>query len=524
MRLALYTRKSSDLQNDRSTADQLAARRIVAAARGATEVTVFTDDGISGANLSNRPGIQALLADVERGKFDMVMSEALDRISRDQEGTAHFFKRLTYYDVALETLSEGRISELHVGLSGTMNQMFLVELGKKTRRGLVARVAGFSGGGRCYGYNIIDKGVLEINEHQADIIRHIYTEYRAGSSPRAIAHGLNAAGEPGPRGGEWTPSTINGDRRSGDGILHQELYVGVHVFNRHHYRKHPDTGRRSSVLNPPETWLREPVPELRIIDDLTWNAVQARKAALGDKPAAYARRPKRLLSGLIKCGLCGSGMTLNGAKYACSAHRERGTCNNSKIIAARTVEKRVLGGIKTHLLSPDAIASAVQIGREEMNDRRRRALAERAPAERELAEIGRRLERAQLMFMEEVISMDDLKARTAPLTKRRDELQAIIAVSPDPVVVRSTRVLRTAIADSPRTYISPSRAKMLKTCAANCAVDPPCRVRAAARLGQVPTAGPRQPGHPAPPGWCPDTRKPRCQWQRGFELDEPHCR
>lgn len=68
-----------------------------------------------------------------------MLTEALDRISRDQEGTAHVFKRLSFQNVRLETLSEAQISELHVGLSGGTNQLFLIELGKKTRRGLVAR-------------------------------------------------------------------------------------------------------------------------------------------------------------------------------------------------------------------------------------------------------------------------------------------------------------------------------------------------------------------------------------------------
>ena len=251
-----------------------------------------------------------------------------------------------------------------------------------------------------------------------------------------MAHQLNAEGEPGPRGGEWTPSTINGDRRAQDGILHQELYIGVRVFNRRRYRKHPDTGRRSSVLNPPEDWLREPVPELRIIDDETWQAVQARKAVLADKPAAYARKPRRLLSGLMKCALCGSGMTLNGRKYACSAARERATCRNNKIIAARTVEDRVLAGVRRHLLSPEAIASPVRIFHEERSARRLEALAGRAPAERELSEIDRKLERAQMMFMEEMITMDELEARMVPLKARRTELEVLIATSPSPVVVQ----------------------------------------------------------------------------------------
>ena len=437
MRLGAYTRRSSDLQNDRSTADQLAAIKRKFADRKDVQFVHFTDEGISGSAMANRPGIRAMMAAAERGEIDLVVTEALDRLSRDQEGTAHIYKRLTYYGVGLETLSEGKISELHVGLSGTMNQLFLAELGRKTRRGLIGRVkAGFSGGGLCYGYRITEKGVLEIDDHQAGIIRRIYKAYADGVSPRAIAHMLNAENEPGPRGGEWTPSTINGDRRAQDGILHQELYIGVRVFNRRRYRKHPDTGRRSSVLNPPEDWLREPVPDLRIIDDETWQTVQARKAALADKPAAYARKPKRLLSGLMKCSLCGSGMTLNGGKYACSAARERGTCKNNKIIAARTVEDRVLAGIRRHLLSPEAIASAVRIFHEEQSARRLEALVARAPAERELTEIGRKLERAQMMFMEEMITMDELKARAAPLKSRRTELETLIATSPSPVVVQ----------------------------------------------------------------------------------------
>ena len=185
MRIAAYTRRSSDLQNESSTVDQLAAIKRKFVGRTDVQIIHFTDEGISGSAIANRPGIRAMMAAAERGEIDLVVTEALDRLSRDQEGSAHLFKRLTYYGVGLETLSEGKISELHVGLSGTMNQLFLVELGRKTRRGLIGRVkAGFSGGGLCFGYRIADKGVLEIDDHQAGIIRRIYKAYSEGVSPR----------------------------------------------------------------------------------------------------------------------------------------------------------------------------------------------------------------------------------------------------------------------------------------------------------------------------------------------------
>lgn len=198
--IALYARHSTDLQKG-STTDQLAALELVAKARGFTHFRTFSDEAISGASLANRPALSACW--LERARRVRSRPDRGARPApRDQEDTAHVFKRLQFHGVVLETLSKGRISELHVGLSGTMNQMFLVELGKKTRRGLVARVrAGFSGGGRCYGYDLGDKGELIINERQAGIIISVFERYAAGESPRTIAHALNTAGEPGPRGG-----------------------------------------------------------------------------------------------------------------------------------------------------------------------------------------------------------------------------------------------------------------------------------------------------------------------------------
>lgn len=437
IREAHYGRHSSDMQNPRSTQDQLQALRIVSEAMGRASIRTFADEAVSGSALANRPGLQALLAAVARGEIDKVRAESLDRLSRDQEGIAHIYKRLQYAGVILETLAEGQVNDLHVGLKGTMNQMFLVDLGNRTRRGLVARVKdGFSGGGRCYGYDLAAKGELTINPHQAGVIREIFERYAAGESPRAIAHTLNAAREPGPRGGKWTPSTIHGDRRAQDGILHQELYIGVRVFNRRKFRKHPDTGKRSSVLNPPEDWIRQPAPDLRIIDDELWERVQRRKAELSTLPAAHGRKPKRLLSGLMKCSLCGSAMTLKGGKYICSGHYDRGaaTCTNGKIIAATTVERRVLAGVKTHLVSPEAIAMAMTLYQEAAEKHRRMLERERAPMEKEQVEIGRQLERAQVMFMEGLVDLDTLKARTAPLEARRQELTALLSeVAPQTV-------------------------------------------------------------------------------------------
>jgi site-specific DNA recombinase len=97
-----------------------------------------------------------MLEGAREAEFDIVVAEALDRLSRDQEDIAALFKRLQFAGVKLVTLGEGDIGLLHIRLKGTMNALFLKDLADKTRRGLRGRVeAGKSGGGNAYGYNVV---------------------------------------------------------------------------------------------------------------------------------------------------------------------------------------------------------------------------------------------------------------------------------------------------------------------------------------------------------------------------------
>ncbi|CAD0186247.1 DNA-invertase hin [Ruegeria sp. THAF57] len=272
--VALYARYSSDNQRDASIEDQLRLCHERAGSEGWTIVDSYSDRSISGASLI-RPGIQSLLQDASAGKFEVVLAESLDRISRDQEDIAGVYKRLAFAGVRIVTLSEGSISELHIGLKGTMSALFLKDLADKTRRGLRGRVeAGRSGGGNSYGYDVVRRleadgsqatGERKINPDQAIIIIRIFEDYVAGISPRKIAQALNEDGVPGPRGKAWGASTIHGNISRGTGILNNELYVGRLVWYRLRYLKDPKTGLRVSRLNPPEDWISVLTPELRII-------------------------------------------------------------------------------------------------------------------------------------------------------------------------------------------------------------------------------------------------------------------
>jgi DNA invertase Pin-like site-specific DNA recombinase len=192
MTVAIYARYSSENQRDASITDQFRVCREFAQRQGWKVAAEYSDHAVSGATIM-RPGFQAMMREALQKKFDIVMAEALDRFSRDQEDTAGLFKRLTFAGVNIVTLAEGDITHLHIGLKGTMNALFLKELAEKTRRGLRGRIElGKAGGGVSFGYRIVRRlenglvttGEREIVPEEAAIVRRIFSDYAAGASPK----------------------------------------------------------------------------------------------------------------------------------------------------------------------------------------------------------------------------------------------------------------------------------------------------------------------------------------------------
>ena len=109
MKVAIYAGTPPTTRRDASIADQLRICREFAARQGWTVVQEFTDHATSGATLL-RSGFQALMRNALNRRFDVVLAESLDRFSRDQEGTAGLFKRLTFAGVDIATLAEGDIT------------------------------------------------------------------------------------------------------------------------------------------------------------------------------------------------------------------------------------------------------------------------------------------------------------------------------------------------------------------------------------------------------------------------------
>ncbi|WP_170595723.1 recombinase family protein [Ruegeria arenilitoris] len=446
MRAAIYARYSTDLQSDASIEDQHRLCLRLIDGNGWQEAETYSDRGLSGAS-HLRPGYQRLLEDARRNVFDVVVAEGLDRISRDQEHIAAFFKQMRFQGIPIVTVAEGEISELHIGLKGTMSSLFLKDLAQKTHRGLEGRVRkGKSAGGINYGYNVvrdmcadgsITTGERRINESQAQIVQRIFQDYSHGLSPRNIASDLNEEGIPGPRG-TWGASTIYGNHQRGTGILNNELYIGRLVWNRQRFVKDPNSGKRQAQPNPPEEWVIEDVPDLRIVPDDLWNAVKTRQektrnAAISDgiKKLGRTKRARHLFSGMLTCGCCGGGVIQVGKQYyGCSSQRNKGTCDNRLTIKRADLEDRVLSGLKEQLLHPDLIAEFAKAYQEEYNRLAGSIQQERINATRDLAQVERKI--AHLIdAISDGMFHASMKDKLTALEARKAELEALIAAASD---------------------------------------------------------------------------------------------
>ncbi|MBK4217885.1 recombinase family protein [Paracoccus caeni] len=457
LRAAIYARYSSDLQREASLEDQIRLCHKMCDDNGWLVTETFQDRAVSGSS-DLRADFQRLRQSASKGQFDIVVAEALDRFSRDQEHIAGFHKQMSFQGIRIVTKTEGEINEMHIGLGGTMAALYIKHLAQKTHRGLEGRVrSGKSAGGIGYGYRVDRQALADgsmtagdrvIHQPEAAIVRRIFQEYAAGKSARSIAMALNAESITSPASGRssgtWSFSTIGGNWKRGTGILNNELYVGKLVWNRLHYRKDPSTGKRVSRLNPPEDWIIEEMPQLAIVDQALWERVKVRqqatreeifetRAANPDAPGTQrGLRPRYLLSDLIRCGCCGGGYSMiSKSRLGCSTARNKGTCTNRRTILREEVEERVLSGLRTRLMRPDLLRRFIDEFQREVRQGRLDTLAERADLERRHARVKKSIDNIITAITEGLYS-SSMKEKMDALEAERAEIEAALERTLDP--------------------------------------------------------------------------------------------
>lgn len=442
MRTLIYARYSSQLQNSRSIDQQIGVCRDRASREGWPVIEVFTDYAIgggAGTSEAQRPGLAAMLARVEQGDIDQVLIDTTSRLARNQGDAHHLRERLNFHGARLFTLGDGEIDSFKGAIKGLLDEQQRVELRHNIKRGQAGTVRqGRSPAGLAYGYRLANRfdetgrpvrGLREVDEVQAAIIRRIFTEYAAGRSPVAIARQLNAEGIPGPRGSSWRASTIRPDRTRGNGMLSNRLYIGQLIHNRTSKVIEPVTRTTRIRPNPESAWIIESVPQLRIIDDALWEAVQTEleRNRIEAKPVK-TRRPRHILSGLGQCGICGGAWNVStGRFWSCGARRDGGTCTNNRTISTESYERHALDGLQEQLLDPAVVSTYVREYHDEAARRARQDRQRKSTLERQLHAAAAKVERLVTAVADGGEEFAEIRTALRAARIERDRLAAELA-------------------------------------------------------------------------------------------------
>jgi site-specific DNA recombinase len=442
---AIYARFSTDLQNDRSVADQLAHCRSFAERNGYQVIATFEDRAVSGSSMRNRPGILQMLDQARDRRFQAVIAESTSRLGRDQEDRAAIRKRLRFVGIEIVTPSDGVVTDLTDGIRAVIDSQYIDDLRAATKRGLRARISeGLSAGGRAFGYAAVPgrPGVRVIDEKEAAVVRRIFQEFLDGKTPREIAHGLNKDKIAPPRTGTtWNASTINGNGQRGCGILRNPLYAGRLVWNKVRMVKDPETAKRISQPNPPSEWLTKDVPDLAILAPGIFEAAQQMKAERGRTAPAFQRKPQHLLSGLLRCAACGGGLAVSGSstdgrqRLRCSRHIESRSCPAPKTFYREAVEKLVLDALQGELRQPAAFPEFVREYQAERRRLARQGSTQRAKTEQRLGELRREIDRLTDAIAEGRGDPITLGTRQVAKVAELRELEAALQRLPEDQVV-----------------------------------------------------------------------------------------
>lgn len=385
MRVAIYSRYSTDEQDPRSIEDQVRRCTEHAHAKRYTIAATYSDAAISGSH-TDRAGLQSMrdaATQARRAPFVAVLVDDLSRLSRSIGDFWGIIDGLAGAGVSVIDVRTGMSSDdpnarVMFAASSMVNDQFLQLVRYQTHRGLEGRaIAGFSTGGSLYGYRtVVEPNPRDpehprkswlIDESEAAIVRRIFALVDGGTGYRTIADTFNREGIAAPRnngrggkhGGGWSHVTVRS-------ILVNEKYMGTWVWNATKWTRTPGKATRRRVNRPEADRVVREMPELAIIDRATWDRTQARMAKRKHGHERTTRQGARvyLTSGLLRCGVCGGPLSVRSAKFkagvryvnfGCTAHSSRGgsVCTNTNTISEKKITDALIEALRDLLTGPE---------------------------------------------------------------------------------------------------------------------------------------------------------------------------
>ena len=338
MNIAAYCRVSTDKEDQLNSLETQKEFFLEYTKRtGDNLIKLYADEGISGTKIKNRKEFQRMLADAEKGLFDMVVVKDISRFARNTVDLLQSVRKLKSLGIETQFLTANMTSmgnsEFVLTIFGALaqeesaNTSKRIKFGKKmnAEKGRVPNIV--------FGYDktIGDYFNLSINENEAKAIRQIfrwYTEEGYGGSK--IANMLNERGIKTKRGNNWSQNAVCR-------ILTNEIYTGKIINGKEEIADFL-TGQRKE--KDESEWLVTIRPELRIIEDEVFDKAQdILKGRYDSFKITHERQSnKYLFSTLIKCKECGWSFRRTVRQYkntyvrwVCSGHNGKGadSCPNA---------------------------------------------------------------------------------------------------------------------------------------------------------------------------------------------------
>ncbi len=432
MNIAAYCRVSTDKEDQLNSLEaQKEFFSEYTKRTGDTLVKLYADEGISGTKIKNRKEFLRMLADAEQGLFDMVVVKDISRFARNTVDLLQSVRKLKALGIETQFLTANMTSmgnsEFVLTIFGALaqeesaNTSKRVKFGKKmnAEKGRVPNIV--------YGYDktIGDYFNLAINEEESKVVKQIFKWYTEdGFGAAKIANMLNDKGSRTKRNSHWSQNAICR-------ILTNEIYTGKIINGKQEVADFLTGQRRDK---DEEEWMVTIRPELRIIDDETFDRAQDILRGRHDAFKLNTERQsnKHLFSTLIKCKECGWSFRRSVRVYkntyvrwVCSGHNGRGadSCPN-----AVTVDEEELIQVLQEYFT-DVLSKKKKVIEHVKNEFQRvyKAKDENLEYEKELnsqlTKLKKSREKYMNMYTDDLISREELNEKIGGTRKEIERLE-----------------------------------------------------------------------------------------------------
>lgn len=394
----------------------------------------YSDRGISGKNIKDRPALKELLSDAKEGKFDMVISWKINRVSRKLEDVLKIVNILEKNNITFKSYSEpfetdtpaGRMQFQMMALIGEFERGTIAQ---NVKMGMISKAkSGNWCGGRVLGYDLVPnnspeeekkgKNKLEINEKEAEIVRFIFNEYSKGKGYKAITNQINKLGYKTKKGNNFSVGSIRD-------ILTNPVYIGEIRYN---VRQNWSEKRRRNINPNP---IRVKGKHEAIIDRELWDKVQLILESKKGKPSRIydGEYP---LTGILRCPKCGAGMVISrttntladGTKkriayYCCGNWKNKGTsvCNSNTIRVDKANEY-VFKKIEELVSNEAMIKAVVKNINKERKDKVKPAKRLLGDIDKELEKLDKRKRKIFEAYEDDILTKEEFQIRKDELNEK----------------------------------------------------------------------------------------------------------